>query len=115
MKNKITAVIFAVIILAAVLLCSCGNTRGGSVVGVWKCELYSSEQIIEFTSDGRFIDYISSSENRYRTDGSDIIIYVENEPDSEVSMKYKVKGATLVLGQTEYIKVETENVRKDKQ
>jgi hypothetical protein len=108
MKNKIRAFFLAAILTITVSLCSCG-AEGGSVVGVWKCELYSSEQKIEFTSDGRFIDLVTFSENRYRTEDSKIIIYVEDVPGSEISMSYRVKGSTLVLGETEYTKVEIEN------
>lgn len=108
MRKSIITAVFAITLLITATLCSCG-AEGGSVVGVWKCELYSSEQKIEFTSDGRFIDLITYSENRYRTEGSQIIIYVEDVPGSEVSMSYRVKGSTLVMGETEYTKVEIEN------
>lgn len=115
MKTSIITAILAVVLIISSTLCACG-AGGGNVVGVWRCELYSSEQIIEFTSDGRFIDCVTYSENRYRTNGSKIIIYVEGEPNSEVSMPYRVNGSTLILGETEYTKVEIENqARKDNQ
>ncbi len=108
MTKNITVTILAAVLLISATLCSCG-AGGGSVVGVWKCELYSSEQVIEFTSDGRFIDLVTYSENRYRTDGQNIITYVDGVPGSEVSIPYKVKGSTLILGETEYTKVEITN------
>lgn len=107
MRRSIVAAILTAALLISATLCSCG-AGGGSVVGVWKCELYSSEQVIEFTSDGRFIDYVSGCENRYRTDGANIITYVDGVPGSEVAIPYKVKGSTLLLGETEYTKVEIE-------
>ncbi len=108
MRKSIITAIFAITLLISATLCSCG-AGGGSVVGVWKCELYSSEQVIELTSDGRFIDLVSNSENRYRTDGRNIITYVDGVPGSEVAIPYKVKGSTLILGETEYTKVEITN------
>lgn len=65
MKKSIITAILAAVLLVSATLCSCG-AGGGSIVGVWKCELYSSEQTVEFTSDGRFIDYVTFSENRYK-------------------------------------------------
>lgn len=104
MRNNIIAAFAAVMMFTMSVFCSCG-AGGGNVVGKWKCELYSSEQIIEFTSDGRFIDHTSYAENRYRVSGSEIVTYVEGEKGSEVAIPYKVNGTTLMLGETEYIRV----------
>ena len=77
-----------------------------SPYGKWKCELYSSEQIIEFTKDGKFVDYGTLSENRYRLDGEYVITYVEGDASSEVKIPYRVKGNTLIFGGLEYTRTE---------
>lgn len=104
---------FIPVFLAAVcLLCACANK--GNVIGVWSCELYGSEQIIEFTSDGKFIDRTvtgffgnaDGTENCYRVKNGKLEIYVEEDPTSTVTLEYSVKDDTLTLGGVEYQRVE---------
>lgn len=89
-----------------IVICSCAKDININPVGKWKCELYSSEQVIEFTKDGRFIDYGTLSENRYRLEGENVVTFVEGDPSSEVAIPYNVKGNTLVFGGLEYTRVE---------
>ncbi len=85
---------------------SCASSGKGKIVGKWVCELYSSEQIIEFTSDGKFIDHTSGSINHYSVSGNEIVTYIEDIPESEVEIEYKIKGDTLVFGNIEYKRYE---------
>lgn len=96
------------------LLCACGAKE--SVVGMWSCELYGSEQVVEFTADGRFVDHsllnlsVSSqdTENRYRIKSSKVEIYVEDDPSSTVALDYSVKDDVLTLGGVQYTRVAPE-------
>lgn len=102
MKRILTAIIIAAMLVS--VLAGCGKEN--NLTGAWKCELYSSEQIIEFTDDGRFIDHTSGAENRYRIKGGSIVVYVEDAPESELEIDYKIKDGKLVFGETEYVKTE---------
>ena len=96
--------VFAVVLVLVSILASCAKFRG-NVIGMWQCELYGSVQIIEFTDDGRFIDHTG-------IDGSDIVVFVEDVPESEVRLEYEVTGETLKLGGAEYTKYNN-NTGKD--
>ena len=96
------------------LLCACGAKE--SVVGMWSCELYGSERVVEFTADGRFVDHsllnlsVSSqdTENRYRIKSSKVEIYVEDDPSSTVALDYSVKDDVLTLVGVQYTRVAPE-------
>ena len=103
--------VFAVVLVLVSILASCAKFKG-NVIGMWQCELYGSVQIIEFTDDGRFIDHTGGVENKYRIDGSDIVVFVEDVPESEVRLEYEVTGDTLKLGGAEYKKYNN-NTGKD--
>lgn len=103
--------VFAVVLVLVSVLASCAKFKG-NVIGMWQCELYGSVQIIEFTDDGRFIDHTGGVENKYRIDGSDIVVFVEDVPESEVRLEYEVTGDTLKLGGAEYTKYNN-NTGKD--
>ena len=102
MKRKLAA---ALLFLFAAVACAACAAGKANVTGVWSCELYGSEQILEFTDDGRFIDRTSFTENRYRIERGRIVVYVEDEPGSELSFDYKVEGDTLTFGGAEYTKI----------
>ncbi len=76
------------------------------LVGRWKCELYGSELVIEFTDDGRFISHTDMSENFYRIENEMLVTYVDGIPDSEVAMSAKVNDEKLVLGGLEYTRLD---------
>ncbi len=102
MKNRILLPLFALSLLL-LLLTACGQKK--ELVGVWKCELYGSELVVEFTADGKFIDRTDSVENRYRIKGDSLEIYVEDAPESALSIDFKVSGDTLTFGGAEYKRV----------
>lgn len=88
------------------LIVGCGSPSvdlsADDLVGKWRCELYGSELLIEFTDDGRFISYTDMSENCYRIENEAVVTYVDGVLESEVTMKAKVTGDKLVLGGLEY-------------
>lgn len=104
--------LMGILLAALVVLCACGTK--GSVVGIWSCELYGSEQVIEFTSDGKFIDHTltkvfdstMNTENRYRIHNASVEIYVEGDPASVVALEYSVKDDVLTLGGVAYQRIE---------
>ena len=108
-KNRM---ILCALCLLALALGACGAKQ--SAVGTWSCELYGSEQIIELTADGRFIDHTAANvldaaidtENRYRIKGGALEIYVEEDPTSTVTLEYHVKDDVLTLGGVAYQRVE---------
>lgn len=102
---KRVLIIFTVLLIIITCLISCSANGNIKLIGKWSCELYGSEQIIEFTKDGSFIDHTSGSVNRYLVSGGKIVTYVEDTPESKVAIEYKVKGDILVFGNTEYKKL----------
>ena len=74
------------------------------LAGRWKCELYGSELVIEFTDDGRFISHTDMSENCYRIEDGMIVTFVENILGSDVKVEAKVKDNILIFGGVEYIR-----------
>lgn len=103
MKNRTQFPLFAFSLLLLVLLTACGQKK--ELVGVWRCELYGSELLVEFTDDGKFIDHTDSVENRYRIKGDSLEIYVQDAPESTLSIDFKVSGDTLTFGGAEYERV----------
>ena len=91
----------ALAVLSALLLASCARQQQ-SPVGVWKCETYGSELILELTDGGDFIDRTGGAINKYRVEGNNIITYVEDEPDSEVSLPFEIRDGVLYLGTVAY-------------
>ena len=110
--------IFLLIISAVLLLCSCApaenvdtapvaqNEIDGEIVGKWIDTL--TEQIIEYTADGFYYEYINESFNsvktRYITENGKIYYYLDgDEPDMSVGIEYEKKGDHLVVaGVLEY-------------
>ena len=90
-------------IAAAVLLTACGAKE--SIVGVWRCETFGSELVLEFAADGTFTDVTDGVSNRYRIEGKNVVTYVEDEEDSEVTIPYTVKKDVLTLGGVAYTRV----------
>ena len=99
---KKPAVLAVILAFAALSLFACSKDGKDTPVGTWSTELYGSEQIIEFTTDGYFFDHTSGYVNRYRTEGNNIVTYVEGEEGSEISLPYSVKDDVLVYGRAEY-------------
>ena len=104
MKSKRLVLAFAAALALVFCLCSCKRGKD-EVIGKWMCDMYGEAQIIEFTSDGKFIDYSTMSENRYKIKGGKIETYVEGEEDSKVAVSYSVDGDTLYFGGAEYERV----------
>ncbi len=103
MNFKNTARLLAFSALLLLTLTACGEKS--KLVGVWRCELYGSDLIVEFTRDGKFVDHIDSVENRYRVKGKKLEIYVEDAPESMLEIDFSVKGDTLTFGGAEYERV----------
>lgn len=104
MRFKNTAKLFAFSALLLLTLTACGEKS--KLIGLWRCELYGSDLIVEFTRDGKFIDHTDSAENRYRVKGKTLEIYVEDDPESTLSIDFSVKGDTLTFGGAEYERLE---------
>ena len=113
MKRIFLLVMSAVLVL---VLCSClGNTETDpvleyeideNIVGKWID--VKTEQIIEYTEDGFYYEYINESftsvKTRYITQAGKIYYYLDgNEPDASVGIEYERKGDRLIVaGELEY-------------
>ena len=107
-----------VLCLAAMLLfCSCnfganigtgsaGEKNHGSIVGKWIDN--KTEQIVEYTADGFYYEYINESftsdKTRYKAENGKIYYYLDgDEPDYEIGIDYEIKdGGLIIAGQIEY-------------
>lgn len=110
--------LFFLILTITLLLCSCTypvNTDTATVftyeidenvVGKWID--VKTEQIIEYTDDGFYYEYINESFNsvktRYITQDGKIYYYLDgDEPDAAVGINYERKGDRLIVaGELEY-------------
>ena len=90
--------------LGAVMFAAC--VKKPSPVGLWRCELYGPETVLELTADGDFIDHTDGSVNKYRIRGNSIVTFVEDVPDSEVALPYDIRDGKLYLGSVAYERVE---------
>ena len=108
--------VFSLILAITLLLCSCGSNNGGtsaisgkdekSVVGKWIDN--ETEQIIEYTADGYYYEYINegftTDKTKYMTEEGKIYYYIEGEtPDMSFGIDYEIKdGNLLIAGVLEY-------------
>ena len=83
--NKLLTILLSAVSIM-IVMCSCAKDININPVGKWSCELYSSEQIIEFTKDGKFIDYGTHSETRYRLEVVNVVTFVEGDLSSVVAI-----------------------------
>ena len=106
------------IVSALLLLCSCTppvnvdtsplltHEIDESIVGKWID--VKTEQIVEYTDDGFYYEYINESftadKTRYITHDSKIYYYLDgDEPDASVGIEYERKGDRLIVaGVLEY-------------
>ena len=103
------AVVILISVLTLFVLVGCtakAALKDADVVGKWRCELYGSELLIEYTPDSRFISHTDGTENRYTVENGCIVTYVEGDVSSEISLDAKVDGDTLTYGGVEYTRVE---------
>lgn len=108
-----------ILLLTAVclLLCSCGfggnestNPLSGkddkSIIGKWID--IETEQIIEYTENGYYYEYINESftadKTRYITEGGEIFYYLDGDsPDMSMGIDYEIKNGHLIIaGVIEY-------------
>ena len=97
--------IFITVLIIVMLLCGCQEAytlTESELAGKWRCELYGSELIIEFTPDNRFISHTDGIENRYAVEDGYIITYVEGFYDEGVKIKASVNDGILTYGGVEY-------------
>ena len=112
--KKITALLLAVMFL----LCSCGSatqnissspsleTEDVSIVGKWID--VQTEQIIEYTDDGFYYEYINegftSDKTRYLVENGKVYYYLDGDtPDMSFGIDYEVKNGNLIIaGVLEY-------------
>ena len=110
--------VFSLILASLLLLCSCTPAENidtdpvvqyeidNEIVGKWIDTL--TEQIIEYTDDGFYYEYINESFNsvktRYITENGKIYYYLDgDEPDMSVGIEYEKKGDRLIVaGVLEY-------------
>lgn len=94
--KKLSILITAII---CILLCSCSDTKD-ELVGKWVDN--TTEQIIEYTGDGYYYEYVNESftsdKTKYRVSGDMITYYIEGEEESEFSVEYSLDGDTLTIG-----------------
>ena len=106
------------IVSALLLLCSCTPTANvdtppvlvheidENIVGKWID--VKTEQIVEYTDDGFYYEYINESftadKTRYITQDSKIYYYLDGDtPDAAVGIDYEIKnGLLFVAGILEY-------------
>ena len=104
--KKIIVLLLSVLMFLAFACCSSEAALSESdVVGKWRCELYGSELVIEFTPDSRFISHTDGTENRYTVENGCIVTYVEGDVNSELAIEASVDGDTLTYGGVEYERV----------
>lgn len=99
--KKLSILITAII---CILLCSCSD-RESALVGKWIDN--TTEQIIEYTSDGYYYEYVNESftsdKTRYKASDDTITYYIDGEEDTEFSVEYSLDGDRLVIaGELEY-------------
>ena len=100
-KCIFTAICIAIVIVLC--CCSASHTLSESdVVGKWRCELYGSELLIEFTPDNHFISHTDDTENRYAVENGYIITYVEGCYDDGVKIEASIRDGVLIYGGVEY-------------
>lgn len=100
-KYIFTAICIAIVIVLC--CCSASHTLSESdIVGKWRCELYGSELIIEFTPDNRFISHTDGMENRYAVEDGYVITYVEGFFDEGIKLEAYVTDGVLTYGGVEY-------------
>ena len=104
-------------VAATILLCSCNFAKNtgnnpvsdkneASIVGKWIDN--ETEQIIEYTSDGYYYEYINESftadKTRYVTEDGKIYYYLDGDtPDMSFGINYEVKDGNLIIaGVIEY-------------
>lgn len=110
--------VFSLILASLLLLCSCTpaenvdtapvaqNEIDGEIVGKWIDTL--TEQIIEYTDDGYYCEYINQSlgndRTKYITENGKIYYYLDgSEPDMNNGIDYEIKnGHLFVAGVLEY-------------
>ena len=108
--------LFILFSISVFLLCSCSHGNSGTspitheadkqIVGKWIDVI--TEQIVEYTDDGYYCEYINQSlgndRTKYITDGGKIYYYLENdEPDMTLGIEYEIKdGHLIVAGALEY-------------
>ena len=113
-RLKRLSILFAVLML---LLCSCNFKENGganplssknetSIVGKWID--VETEQIVEYTSDGFYYEYINESftadKTRYVTEDGKIYYYLDGDaPDYSIGIDYDIKdGHLFIAGTIEY-------------
>ena len=104
--RKILILCLAVILV----LCSCSFGKGGdsdkSIVGKWIDN--STEQIVEYTDEGFYYEYINESftsdKTRYKAENGKIYYYLDGDkPDYDIGIGYEIKDGNLIIaGQIEY-------------
>ena len=112
--KKITALLLSVIFL----LCACSSNvenvssppslgaNDSEIVGKWID--VQTEQIIEYTKDGFYYEYINESftadKTRYLTESGNIYYYLDGEePDMSFGIDYEIKnGHLFIAGVIEY-------------
>ncbi len=86
--------------LVCIIFTACTDKEKSLIVGKWIDT--TTEQIIEYTSDGYYYEYINESftsdKTNYKINGDKITYYIENEPGSEFSVDYTLEGDTLIIG-----------------
>ena len=102
-----------IFILLLLLFCflwffGCSKNLQNGLVGKWKCELYGSDLLIEFTHDGKFIDHTTGAVNSYTAKKDLITTFIDGYDDSKVTLTYSVIDNRLYYGGVEYIRIEDE-------
>lgn len=114
MKKRIGLLLLLILIIAVTFSCSNMEHDKNLIVGKWRCELYSSDLVIEFTKDGRFIDHSSFAENKYRLENGCVVVYIENMPETEVKIEFEVSEDKLIFGELEYKRINLNLSENDK-
>ena len=101
-------IVIALLFLSVLTFICCSSKevlKDSDVVGKWRCELYGSELVIEFTPDCRFISHTDGTENRYTVENGCIVTYVDGDVNSELAIEANVDGNVLTFGGVEYTKI----------
>ena len=105
-KRCLVAIVCVMVVVTLGGCVSSDTLSQAELVGKWRCELYGSELIIEFTPDNRFISHTDGAENCYDVDNGYIITYVEGCYDDGVKIKAELNDDVLIFGGVEYTPVE---------
>ena len=92
-------IIYTFVVSLLILLCSCSKNSDEKLVGKWIDDF--TGKVVEYTDDGFYYEYVNENftydNTRYKTDGKEILYYIEDSKESEYSLEYEIKEGKLII------------------